>query len=170
MGLVAPQHVVSAQTRDWTCVSCIARWILYHWAIREELFSKYFWHTEGTQGKNEPFLLTSLLTDARTSFTAQTRTIEKHLGYFQLSSVRNNVVMASFVYVFGAFCCWWLLVWGGSLGDGCYLKGHGHILSFWISPLGSDVSDIFPEHPLCVGYIITDDSGKLLLLLYSLQR
>ena len=25
----------SAQIRDWTHVSCIGRWILYHWAIRE---------------------------------------------------------------------------------------------------------------------------------------
>ena len=30
MGLVAPQHVVSFQTRDRTCVYCIGRWILYH--------------------------------------------------------------------------------------------------------------------------------------------
>ena len=25
----------SSQTRDWTCVSCIGRWILYHWATGE---------------------------------------------------------------------------------------------------------------------------------------
>ena len=25
----------SSRSRDWTCVSCIGRWILYHWAIQE---------------------------------------------------------------------------------------------------------------------------------------
>ena len=24
----------SSQSRDWTCISCIGRWILYHWATR----------------------------------------------------------------------------------------------------------------------------------------
>ena len=37
MGLAAPQHVGSSQTRDGTCVPCIARGILNHWAIREAL-------------------------------------------------------------------------------------------------------------------------------------
>ena len=27
--------------RDWTCISCINRWILYHWAIREAWFHIY---------------------------------------------------------------------------------------------------------------------------------
>ena len=27
----------SSWLRDWTCVSCIGRWSLYHWAIREAL-------------------------------------------------------------------------------------------------------------------------------------
>ena len=35
MDLVAPRHVRSSQIRDRTCVSCIGRWILYHWATRE---------------------------------------------------------------------------------------------------------------------------------------
>ena len=34
-GLVALQHVGSSWTRDRTCDSCIDRWILYHWAVRE---------------------------------------------------------------------------------------------------------------------------------------
>ena len=34
-GWVAPQHVRSSLTKDWTHVSCIGRWILYHWATRE---------------------------------------------------------------------------------------------------------------------------------------
>ena len=34
-GLVALQHVGSSWTRDWTSVSCVGRWILYHWATRE---------------------------------------------------------------------------------------------------------------------------------------
>ena len=25
----------ASQLRDWTCISCIGRWILYHWATRE---------------------------------------------------------------------------------------------------------------------------------------
>ena len=33
--LIAPQHVESSQTRDWTHVPCIGRWILNHWATRE---------------------------------------------------------------------------------------------------------------------------------------
>ena len=36
-GLVAPRHLGSSQTRDWTCVSCIGRWILDQWATREAL-------------------------------------------------------------------------------------------------------------------------------------
>ena len=35
MGLVAPQHVESSQTRDQTHVSCIGRQILIHGATRE---------------------------------------------------------------------------------------------------------------------------------------
>ena len=33
--LVAPQHVGSSQIRDQTRVSCLSKWIVYHWAIRE---------------------------------------------------------------------------------------------------------------------------------------
>ena len=35
LGLVATQHVGFSRIRDGTHVSCISRWILYHWAIRE---------------------------------------------------------------------------------------------------------------------------------------
>ena len=35
MGLVAPQHVGSSRTRDWTCVPCIGRQILNHCVTRE---------------------------------------------------------------------------------------------------------------------------------------
>ena len=34
-GFVALRHVGSSQTRDWTRVSCIGRWILHPWATRE---------------------------------------------------------------------------------------------------------------------------------------
>ena len=34
-GIVAPRHVGSSKTEDRTCVPCIGRWILYHWATRE---------------------------------------------------------------------------------------------------------------------------------------
>ena len=37
MGLVAPQHVESSWTRDRTCVTCIGRWVLIYWTIRETL-------------------------------------------------------------------------------------------------------------------------------------
>ena len=36
-GWVALQHVGSSWTRDWTCVSCIGRQILNHWATRKAL-------------------------------------------------------------------------------------------------------------------------------------
>ena len=35
MGLVAPRHAESSQTRDGTCVPCIVRWFLNHWTTRE---------------------------------------------------------------------------------------------------------------------------------------
>ena len=35
MGLVAPRHVGSSQTRAQTCVRCISRWILNHCSTRE---------------------------------------------------------------------------------------------------------------------------------------
>ena len=38
-GLVILWHVVSSQTRDWTSVPCIARWILNHWTTRKTLIS-----------------------------------------------------------------------------------------------------------------------------------
>ena len=37
MGIVAPKHVVSSRTRDWTCVPCIGRQILNHWTTRKSL-------------------------------------------------------------------------------------------------------------------------------------
>ena len=38
----------SSWPRDGTCVSCISRWILYHWATQrspeiQQVFSKFFW-------------------------------------------------------------------------------------------------------------------------------
>ena len=42
MGLVAPVHVGSSRTRDWTCVPCVGRWILNHWTTREVLLSLFF--------------------------------------------------------------------------------------------------------------------------------
>ena len=36
-GLVALLHVRSSWIRDWTCISWIGSWILYHWATREAL-------------------------------------------------------------------------------------------------------------------------------------
>ena len=48
-------------------------------------------------------------------------------------------------------------------------QGSWAYLSFWISPLGGDTPGTFPEHLPCAVYIITDDSGKLLLLC-PLQR
>ena len=41
-GLVAPQHVGSSWTRNQTGVSCIGRWILYHWATKEARFIFFF--------------------------------------------------------------------------------------------------------------------------------
>ena len=41
-GLVAPGPVGSSWTRNQTCVSCIGRQILYHWATREALSSFFF--------------------------------------------------------------------------------------------------------------------------------
>ena len=43
-GLVALQHVGSYQVRDQTCVSCIGRWILYHWTTRKVLISLFFFN------------------------------------------------------------------------------------------------------------------------------
>ena len=39
MGLVAPWHVASSQSRDWTHVPCISRRILNHWTSREVLIN-----------------------------------------------------------------------------------------------------------------------------------
>ena len=36
MALRASRHMESPQTRDRTCVSCIGRWILHHWATSSE--------------------------------------------------------------------------------------------------------------------------------------
>ena len=39
---IAPWHVRSSQIKDWACVSCIGRKILYHWATREACFFVLF--------------------------------------------------------------------------------------------------------------------------------
>ena len=41
MGLVTLPHAGSSWTRDWTCVSCTGRQILYHWATRDALYSTF---------------------------------------------------------------------------------------------------------------------------------
>ena len=46
VGLVAQQNVGFSQIRDQTHVSCIGRWILYHWVTREALFMSYVNETE----------------------------------------------------------------------------------------------------------------------------
>ena len=42
-----PRHMGSSQTRDQTCISCIGRQIIYHWATREAplclSWAWYFW-------------------------------------------------------------------------------------------------------------------------------
>ena len=48
MGLVAPQHVGSPQTRDQTRVPCISRCILNHCATREVLFHNILKHTKNS--------------------------------------------------------------------------------------------------------------------------
>ena len=49
MGLVAPWHVDSSQTRDQTHVPCIGRQILNHWTSREVWESPFFgWRNWGT--------------------------------------------------------------------------------------------------------------------------
>ena len=42
MGLVAPWHVESSQTRDQTHVSCIGKQIPNHWTTRKILFLYFF--------------------------------------------------------------------------------------------------------------------------------
>ena len=44
MGLVAPRHVESSQTRNWTHVPCIGRQILIHCATREVLPINFYVH------------------------------------------------------------------------------------------------------------------------------
>ena len=55
MGLIAPQHVGSSQTRGQTCVSCISRWILYHRASREALCN-FIFKTQTLNFKHESSL------------------------------------------------------------------------------------------------------------------
>ena len=38
MGLVTPWNVGLSQIRNWTCVCCIGKWILYHWAQHLVIF------------------------------------------------------------------------------------------------------------------------------------
>ena len=37
LGLVAPKHVDSSQTRNQTCDPCVRKWILNHWTTKEVL-------------------------------------------------------------------------------------------------------------------------------------
>jgi len=60
MGLVAPPHVGSSQTRDGTYVPCIGRWILNHWTTREVqhwlYLNKGFTAEDKSRRKNENHL------------------------------------------------------------------------------------------------------------------
>ena len=40
-GMVAPQCVGSSLIRDWTCIPCIGKQILYHWAPREAQLTQF---------------------------------------------------------------------------------------------------------------------------------
>ena len=51
MGLVAPRCVGSSQIRDWTCVSCIDRHVLYHWVAREDPWL-WFFTVKGSKAKS----------------------------------------------------------------------------------------------------------------------
>ena len=42
-GLCCPWHVGSSQSRDWTHVPCVGRWILNHWTTREVHPCYIFW-------------------------------------------------------------------------------------------------------------------------------
>ena len=54
MGLVAPWHVGSSWTKNWTCVPCIGRWILNHCTTRE-VPPEFFWYEPGSLW-NQPLL------------------------------------------------------------------------------------------------------------------
>ena len=49
-------HVGSSRIRDGTHVSCIGRWVFYHWATREAIILFYFliWFIFGCAGSNIP--------------------------------------------------------------------------------------------------------------------
>ena len=52
----------SSQPRDQTCVSCIVRWMLYHWATREApLFLDTGWHTPNFHLENLSLCLILIL-------------------------------------------------------------------------------------------------------------
>ena len=40
---------LSSPTMDWSCVPCIARWILSHWVTREIPLTLFFWALLGAQ-------------------------------------------------------------------------------------------------------------------------
>ena len=52
MDLVAPWHVRSSRIREWTCVLCIARGILYYWATREAERNPLLVTSKSLQHKN----------------------------------------------------------------------------------------------------------------------
>ena len=58
MGLVAPRHVESSQTRDSISVSCIGRQTLIHCATREVLICRLFDDSHFDRCKSEKALVT----------------------------------------------------------------------------------------------------------------
>ena len=50
-GLPFPSPGESFQLRDWTHVSCIARWVVYHWASREAQTYSYQRENGGEEGQ-----------------------------------------------------------------------------------------------------------------------
>ena len=53
---VTPRHVESSQTRDRTCVRCIGRQVLNHWATREVLLMPSDFTFSGS-GKTSGFFI-----------------------------------------------------------------------------------------------------------------
>jgi len=80
-GLPFPPPRVSSQPRDWTCVSCIGRWILYHWGT---------W-----KAQKGPRLIW-----IQCSFPAKT----KLSSYFETNCMLVSVFLFNLKSSFGNFC------------------------------------------------------------------
>ena len=111
--VAVPFSRVSSWPRDWTCVSCIGRWILYHWATSEAPCDDYQ-HPNGalflTTTSTEKYLFHQDL-ELKSIYKVKQISLDTTYPYFV------SCILVFFIVFYFVFKYWWsrLTVMGWTL-------------------------------------------------------